>query len=664
MSAESVPSFPKVSRTLAMRNKLLRSRVYLPAHQPGLADDGLPGDRYIAYHQQRARAGLGMQITGATPIIWSDVWADGLTLVNIDDRIIPGYRRLAATVHAEGGLMLAQLVHAGPMETSGDAILSASGVRSEITQRTAREATAAELADLVASYRAAARRCRAGDLDGVEVTMAHGTLLASFVSPLMNRRTDRYGGNIDGRTLFPREVLTAIRDALGPDAILGVRLPGDELVEGGIRAPEAAAIGSRLAETGEVDYISVTAGNNTFKLPRVDHWPPTPAPVGAFRHLSRAVKAAVSVPVATVGRVTTLALAEEILAAGDADLVGMVRAHIADPELVPKSRQGKIEEVRPCIGANVCINSLLDHKPLTCLANPEVGRPGYAKSENWGKGRSAIVVGAGPAGLEAARRLAHGGWATTIMERDMEVGGQMGRWLRTPSRWEFQRLIHWWELEAKRLGVTMRLGEEATPFALVSKAPDLVVVATGSIPVSRPVPRSSSAVPEIGPYDGVSPSGHVVVRDEMGGLAALLTAERASLTADRVTLVTSLLHPGEGDGLTTIYPLIRDCAARGIAIVDRAKVTMLDGRMVHLAGVFGEARPPIADVDILVSVLDTVAPADLAPELMAHGLRVITIGDARLPRDVTAAVADAARLLNSAELVEPQSTSPIMETAK
>lgn len=664
MSAESVPSFPKVSRTLAMRNKLLRSRVYLPAHQPGLADDGLPGDRYIAYHQQRARAGLGMQITGATPIIWSDVWADGLTLVNIDDRIIPGYRRLAAAVHAEGGLMLAQLVHAGPMETSGDAILSASGVRSEITQRTAREATAAELADLVASYRAAARRCRAGDLDGVEVTMAHGTLLASFVSPLMNRRTDRYGGNIDGRTLFPREVLTAIRDALGPDAILGVRLPGDELVEGGIRAPEAAAIGSRLAETGEVDYISVTAGNNTFKLPRVDHWPPTPAPVGAFRHLSRAVKAAVSVPVATVGRVTTLALAEEILAAGDADLVGMVRAHIADPELVPKSRQGKIEEVRPCIGANVCINSLLDHKPLTCLANPEVGRPGYAKSENWGKGRSAIVVGAGPAGLEAARRLAHGGWATTIMERDMEVGGQMGRWLRTPSRWEFQRLIHWWELEAKRLGVTMRLGEEATPFALVSKAPDLVVVATGSIPVSRPVPRSSSAVPEIGPYDGVSPSGHVVVRDEMGGLAALLTAERASLTADRVTLVTSLLHPGEGDGLTTIYPLIRDCAARGIAIVDRAKVTMLDGRMVHLAGVFGEARPPIADVDILVSVLDTVAPADLAPELMAHGLRVITIGDARLPRDVTAAVADAARLLNSAELVEPQSTSPVMETAK
>jgi dimethylglycine catabolism A len=666
MSAHSVPSFPKVSLPLTMRNKLLRSRVYLPGHQPGLADDGLPGDRYIAYHQRRARAGLGMQITGATPIIWSDVWAYGLTLVNIDDRIIPGYRRLAAAVHAEGGLMLAQLAHVGAMETSGDAILSASGVRSEITQRTAREASAAELAEVVACYRAAARRCRAGDLDGIEVTMAHGTLLASFLSPLMNRRTDRYGGNIDGRTLFPREVLTAVRDALGPDAIIGIRLPGDELVEGGIRATEAAAIGSLLAETSEIDYISVTAGNNSFKLARVDHWPPTPAPFGAFRHLSRAVKSAVSLPVATVGRVTTLALAEEILAAGDADLVGMVRAHIADPELVPKSRQGRMQEIRPCIGANVCINSLLEHKPLTCLANPDVGRPGYAVSGNWGKGRSAIVVGAGPAGLEAARRLAHGGWATTILERDMEVGGQMARWSRTPSRREFLRLIHWWKLEAKRLGVTTRFGEAATVSALVSKAPDLVVIATGSVPVSRPVSRSSSVIPEIGPYDRIPPGGHVVVRDEMGGLAALLTAERASLTAARVTLVTSLLHPGEGDGLTTVYPLIRDCAARGIAIVDRAKVTTLDGTMVHLAGVFGEARPPIADVDVLVSVLDTVAQADLAAELTAHGMHVIIIGDARLPRDVTAAVADAARLLDWAELDarKPQPTSPIVEATK
>jgi 2,4-dienoyl-CoA reductase-like NADH-dependent reductase (Old Yellow Enzyme family) len=666
MTATSAASFPKVGSELQLRGKLLRSRVYLPGHQPGLADEGLPGERYIAYHRLRARAGLGMQITGATPVMWSDVWADGLTLVNIDDRIVPGYRRLAAAVHAEGGLMLAQLAHVGAMETSGDAILSASGIRSELTQRTARQASALELSAILEAYHAAAARCREGDLDGVEVTMAHGMLLASFLSPLMNLRDDRYGGDREGRTRFPREVLAATRQAMGPEAIIGIRIPGDELVEGGINAQEAAAIARLLVSTGEVDYVSVTAGNNSFKLARVDHWPPTPAPFGAFRHLSRAVKSAVGVPVATVGRVTTLTLAEEILASGDADLVGMVRAHIADPELVSKYRGGRAAEVRPCIGANVCINSLLDHQPLTCLANPDVGRPGRGIPENWGKGRSAIVVGAGPAGLEAARRLAQAGWATTLMERDTVVGGQMARWLRTPSRREFQRLIHWWELEAKRLSVTLRLGEEATASALLSRAPELVVIATGSVPVSRPVSRSGSAIAEIGPYDRVPPGGHVVVRDEMGGLAALLTAERASLTAARVTLVTSLLHPGEGDGLTTVYPLIRDCAARGIAMVDRAKVDRIDGRTLHLAGVFGEARAPIADVDVLVSVLDTIAKADLVPQLMAHGLHAITIGDARLPRDVTAAVADAARHLDGAELDawKPPSTSAIAEAAK
>jgi dimethylglycine catabolism A len=591
-----------------------------------------------------------MQITGATPVIWSDVWADGLTLVNIDDRIVPGYRRLSAAVHDEGGLMLAQLAHVGAMETAGDAIVSASGGRSEISQRTARQASADELAEILEAYRAGARRCREGELDGVEVTMAHGMLLASFLSPLMNQRSDRYGGDRDGRTLYPREVVAAVREAMGPDAIIGVRIPGDELVEGGVDAQEAAAIAQTLVREGHVDYVSVTAGNNTFKLARVDHWPPTPAPFGAFRHLSRAVRSAIDFPVATVGRVTTLELAEEILASGDADLVGMVRAHIADPELLPKARAKGGPATRPCVGANVCINSLLAHKPLTCLANPDVGQPGRDVARDWGGGRRAIVVGGGPAGLEAARRLAIGGWATSIVERERTWGGQMARWAQTPSRREFLRLIDWWTSELGRLGVTIRLGENAEAGALASEAPDLIVIATGSAPVLRPAPRFGAAVSEIGPYDTLPKGGDVVVRDEMGGLAALLTAERLSLTADRVTLATSMLHPGEGDGLTTVYPLIRDCAARGIIILDRCKVAAIDGRTVHLSGVFGEKRAPIEDVDAVVSTLDLVAIDELAAPLLARGLHTVVIGDARLPRDVTAAVADAARRLEPSAL--------------
>lgn len=630
-----------------MRGKTLRSRVYLPAHQPGLADDGLPGERYIAYHRRRAEAGLGMQITGATPVIWSDVWADGLTLVNVDDRIVPGYRRLAAAVHAEGGLMLAQLAHVGAMETSGDAILSASAMRSEISLRSAREATSGELDAIREAYRAGAARCRAGDLDGVEVTMAHGMLLASFLSPVMNGRQDRYGGDLDGRTLYPRLILEAVRDAMGPDAIIGVRLPGDELVEGGVDAAGAAAIAARLVATGLVDYLSVTAGNNTRKLARVDHWPPTPAPFGAFRHLSRAVKGAVSVPVATVGRVTTLALAEEILGAGDADLVGMVRAHVADPELLSKTRGGRAETVRPCVGANVCINALLAHKPLTCLANPDVGRPGRREPAGWGRGRRAVVVGAGPAGLEAVRRLAIGGWSATLIEREPALGGQLARWAQTPSRQEFLRLVAWWTSEAERLGVTLRLGETASAAGIAALGPDVVLLATGSEPLVRPVPADPEAVPQHGPYDAVPPGGHILVRDEMGGLPGLLTAERLALTAARVTLVTSLLHPGEGEGITTLYPLLRDVAARGVVLVDRAKVARVEGRTVHLRGTFGEARPPVPEVDAVVALLDAVSVDPLGAALAARGLQATVIGDARLPRDVTAAVAEAAAVVDA-----------------
>jgi dimethylglycine catabolism A len=639
-------SYAKVDEEVRLRGKRLRSRVYLPAHQPGLADDGLPGDRCVDYHRRRARAGLGMQITGATPVLWSEVWAGGLTLVNIDDRIIPGYRRLAAAVHAEGGLMLAQLAHVGAMETTGDAIISASWTHSEITQQTSREATPDELAEIAELYRAAALRCRAGDLDGVEVTMAHGMLLASFLSPLMNRRTDCYGGDLDGRTLYPREVVSAVRSAMGPDAIVGIRIPGDELVEGGIGPEEAAALSGRLVRSGEVDYVSVTAGNNTRKLARVDHWPPTPAPLAAFRHLSRAVKKAVQAPVATVGRVTTLALAEEILRSGDADLVGMVRANIADPELLPKSRAGRAASVRPCVGANVCINSLLDHKPLTCMANPDVGRPLGRVAEGWGAGRRAVVVGGGSAGLEAARRLAIGGWDTILLEREARLGGQVALWAETPSRIEFLRLVDWWEGECERLGVEVRTGAEADVALLTRLTPDLVVVATGSRPVEAPVPQEGDSLSQIGPYDPMPAGGHILVRDEMGRLAALLTAERASLSAARVTLVTSLLHPGEGDGLTTVYPLIRDLAARGVKMVDRARVTGIDGRRVLLKGLFGEARPPVEDVDAVVAVVGAVSVDGLAIEAGRAKLTVVTIGDAHLPRDVTSAVSHAARLLD------------------
>ena len=641
MTEPSSAPLSHVSQSLPMRGKTLRARIYLPGHQPGLADNGMPGERYIDYHRQRARAGLGMQITGATPVMWSEVWADGRTLINIDDRIVPGYRELAKAVHEEGGLMLAQLAHVGAMETAGEAIVSASWEHSELTQRMSREALATELAEIAELYRAAAVRCREGDLDGVEVTMAHGMLLASFLSPLMNRRRDGFGGDREGRTLFPRQVLAAVREALGEERIIGIRIPGDEMVDGGIDAVEAVAIAQRLVATGTVDYVSVTAGNNTRKMARVDHWPPTPAPFGTFRHLSRSVKGGVDVPVATVGRVTTVGLAEEILAAGDADLVGMVRAHVADPRLLPKARSGTPKTVRPCVGANVCINALMDHKSLTCMVNPEIGRRPETLDRPIYVSRPAVVVGAGPAGLEAARRLALRGFETTLIESADRLGGQMAQWSNTPSRLEFKRIIGWWSDELDRLGVRVRTGTEATLEDLRALQPSVVLLGTGSTPLPTPI-LQAGPVPSYGPYEAPTEGGHVLVYDEMGRLPAMLTAERLAQSWSKVTFVTSMLHPAEGEGLTTAYSLLRALAGCGVTIIDRAKVIGMQGHEAILQGVFGEPRPPVQGVDAVVSLSRVVSRNVLLDPLRAARIDARLIGDAKLPRGVTEAVEDAA----------------------
>jgi 2,4-dienoyl-CoA reductase-like NADH-dependent reductase (Old Yellow Enzyme family) len=645
------------STPVSLRGKALRSRIYLPAHQPGLADDGRPGERYIAYHRMRAKAGLGMQITGATPVIWSEVWADGLTLVNVDDSIVPGYRALARAVHDEGGLMLAQLAHVGAMETAGDAIVSASWGMSELTQQMSREATPDELEAICQRYGEAAARCADGDLDGVEVTMAHGMLLASFLSPAMNRRTDGFGGDLEGRTLFPRQVLAAVRKALGEDRIVGLRLPGDELIPGGIDAAEAARLAARLCATGMIDYVSVTTGNNTQKMARVDHWPPTPAPFAAFRHLSRAVKATVAVPVATVGRVTTLELANEILASGDADLVGMVRAHVADPELLPKSSHGGQRRVRPCIGANVCINALLEHKPLSCMVNPDVGRPHVVRSRPTAA-RNVVVLGGGPAGLEAARRMAGDGHRVTLLERAPRLGGQMRLWADTASRREFLKTLDWWQSELQALQVRVVTGATSDLDTLLALRPDAVVVATGSVPLPAAVQGLGDPVPAYGPYDAPAAGGHVLVHDTVGRLPAMLTAERLVEGWERVTFVTSGVHPGEGEGLTTAYSMLRALGRLGVTVIDRARLVRLEGRTAVLAGVFDEPRGPVADLDAIVSLVGSVGVTDLALEqaLRDHGIQVVRIGDARLPRGVTEAVRDAASLDDM--LLSPSADAP------
>lgn len=626
-----------VDQTLKVGSQTLRGRIYLPAHQPGLAEDGRPGERYIAYHRARARSGVAMQVTGATPILPSSEWND-ICLWNVDESIVPGYQRLAAAVHEEDGRILAQLAHPGPTETEGPDVLGASWDFSEVARQVAVPASTSQLSRIVELYAAAADRCRRGELDGVEISLAHGLLLAAFLSPLTNHRDDEFGGTFERRMALPLQVIDAVRSALSPEMILGIRLGADDLVEGGLRPADAAAVAHALED--RVDYISVMVGNNNRLEPRVKHWPPTPAPHGLFRGVARVVKEAVSVPVCAVGRVNTVELANDMLVAGDADLVGMVRAQIADPDLLSKSRAGHPEDVRPCVGVNVCVNGLLEGRPLRCFVNPDVGheqdRPVTLS------GRRAVVVGGGPAGLEAARRLAAADCAVTLAEASPHLGGQVAAWSRAPSRREVTDFLDWQRRTLDRWGVQVLLGRHVDAAWVSEQSPDLVVIATGATPAGLDLPTDQS-VAQIDPitalHEGVR--GDVVVFDAVGELDGALLAERLATGGARsVTLATSRVHVGEGEGINTLFPMLRRLAEVGVRVMERVRPVRVSDGTVLMEGVFGESAPTLA-VTALVPWRGGVPVRDLSPALITRSARVAVIGDARRPRRVTEALSEA-----------------------
>lgn len=639
---ETDPRYAPLFEPIQVGPFLLRSRVFASAHQPGLADDGIPGDRYVAYHRARARSGFAMQITGATPVVPSNLWDPRWMLVNRDESIVPGYQRLAAAVHEEGGRMLAQLMHPGAGEIGMPDVVSSSIHVCELSRQPARAITRPEMDDAVEAYRAAADRCRRGDLDGVEIPIAWGYLLGSFISPLMNHRDDAYGGSIEHRLRFPLEVLAAVREALGRDRLLGVRLVGDELVEGGVSLDESPEVARQLAASGLVDYLNVISGSNMRRMSRVDHWPATPARTGVWRHLARAVRDVVEIPVCSVGRINHPDIALDIISSGDADLVGVARAHIVDPDFLPKTRAGRAADIRPCSAVNVCINALLHDEPIRCLANPEIGREGTIDESDVGEGRTAVVLGGGPGGIEAARRLAARGFAVRLYEQGDALGGQMLLWTAGPARAEVRRLLGWWERDLARRGVDVRLGTVAGADDVVGDDPALVVLATGAVPLPHPALGPGVAL-DVTALDAVAP-GHVLVADEQGRADAMLLAETLADRGHRVTLATSCLHAGEDEGITTLYPLLRTLGGLGVDLRERVRVQAVEGGTARLANLWDGRTSTVEDVAAVLHWSGATPRIGPEEELRAAGLDVRVVGDARLARRVDDAVREAAEL--------------------
>ncbi|MFQ5558587.1 MAG: mycofactocin system FadH/OYE family oxidoreductase 2, partial [Acidimicrobiales bacterium] len=618
------------------------------------AEHGRPSARHVTYHEARARGGAGLIITEEHSVHPTD-WPYEKMIHAFRDDVVPGYRAITDAVHRHGTPIFAQINHNGGQASSMYTRLpvwAPSPVPDPMFREVPKAVDSGEIAEIVAGYASVSDRCVTGGFDGIELQCSHSSIVRSFLSPATNRRTDRYGGSLAGRSRILHEIVAAVREAIGPEIALGVRLCGDELIDDGTTIDEAVAVAVELESRGQVDYINTSIGVATASLFVIEasmHVPP-----GYALFIPSAIRARVDLPVVGVGRFKDPLQADRAIAEGHCDLVGVVRGQIADPDFAAKARAGDAADIRLCLSCNQeCVGRMGLNRWLGCVENPATGREAARTSAIPGPParRDVMVIGAGPAGLQAAIAAAAGGHRVEVLERQPVAGGQI-RWAASvPDRAELGDVVRNQLGECERAGVMIEYDREVTFELVRSRRPDVVIVATGSAPV-RPgwaPPAEAAGGPEVCDVIDVltgeaAPAGSVLLVDQLGFHQATSVAE---LLADRgceVEVVTSAMVVGQDLGITLdMENWWMRATAKGITqTVDRIVTHLADGEvglMHHPTGATGTRRPD------WVVVAAPHRPTDrLYFELRARseelGIEVHRVGDAVAPRRLHAAVID------------------------
>jgi len=482
------------------------NRIVFAAHLTNYAEDGGPSEQHAAYYAARAAGGAGLIVTEEHSTHPTD-WPYEKLIHGFRPDVVPGYRRITEAVHAHGVPIFAQINHNGGQGSgmySRLPVWAPSPVADPLFREVPKEITGAEIAEVVAGYATVAGHCAAGGFDGIELQCSHSSIVRAFLSPWANRRTDRYGGTLANRMRVLLEIVAAVREAIGRDRALGVRLCGDELIEGGIVLDEAVEVARALESTGLVDYVNTSIGVATMTLFMIEasmHVPP-----GYALFVPSAVRKAVDLPVVGVGRFKDPLQAERAIEEGHCDLVGVVRGQIADADFAAKARAGAAGQIRLCLSCNQeCVGRMGQNRWVGCIESPRTGREATAPAGPATRRRRVLVAGAGPAGLQAAIAATARGHAVTVHEREPVAGGQVRVAATVPSRAELGDLVRNQLAECRRLGVEIRYGSRVDLDLVRAEAPDAVVVATGAEPARpwwappAPVPEArESPLPEAG----------------------------------------------------------------------------------------------------------------------------------------------------------------------
>ncbi|TML13474.1 MAG: hypothetical protein E6G39_10030 [Actinobacteria bacterium] len=653
--------FRRLFEPLTIGNFTVRNRIVNTTHGTGLSDA-----RDVRYLQERARGGAGLlgvhasagiysYAIGAGPRTEVPEW-DGKALsalspegiAHYDDSVIPWMRRRAETVHAEGAACYAQVFHpgAGRHGASAGPAFAPSAVQDPYEAHMPHPLREDEIEELVWAFAHGIRRAREGGMDAAEIHGAHGYLVNEFFSPYFNRRDDRWGGSRENRVRFALAIIEAARTMVGPDFPIGIRVGVDgDGDHRGLTVEELAGVCHLLGP--HVAYVSVSGGNyagfgDGMELAYVSPWYKEP---GFNVAASTAVKAAVDVPVMVTGRIADAALAESILAEGAADMVGMVRALIADPELPNKVREGRSDEIRMCLGMSEC-HAIGPHRvPVTCAVNAAAAREAEMEIIPAEVRKTVVVVGAGPAGMEAARVAALRGHHVYLADARRSIGGTPALLALDPNRRNLRDHAVYFETQLRLLGIEFMLGNEVTAEELVEFAPDAVIVATGGQPLVPDVPGigAPSVVHALDVLRGAMTAPRVVV---IGGfdkhLGPPTIAEFLVDQGKEVELISQQFDFAQGVEDGTRLPLFQRLRTKGVRVSLLHKLSRVDADAAIVTDTFTKHDRRIDGASVVLAC--GLIPDDrLARALEGHVPEVHVVGDALAPRRMMHATLEGAR---------------------